>query len=216
MWDADGNRFLDFVQSYGASLLGHAHPPRSAAITDAAAAGHHLRGPDRGRGAPGRGHLRPRARVRPGPPGVVGNRGGHERHPGRPGLYRSQPDREVRRLLPRPFRRPVGRRGQRRGHPRPSRLGRRAGRRGGARRWWPPTTSSPSWTTMWPASSSSRWRPTWGWSPRPPVSSEGLRPACDAAGALLIFDEVITGFRLGRGRGRHGRASDPTCGASAR
>jgi glutamate-1-semialdehyde 2,1-aminomutase len=27
---------------------------------------------------------------------------------------------------------------------------------------------------------------------------EGLRKACDAVGALLIFDEVITGFRLGR------------------
>jgi glutamate-1-semialdehyde 2,1-aminomutase len=28
---------------------------------------------------------------------------------------------------------------------------------------------------------------------------EGLRQACDAAGALLIFDEVITGFRVGFG-----------------
>ncbi len=28
---------------------------------------------------------------------------------------------------------------------------------------------------------------------------QGLRAACDEAGALLIFDEVITGFRLGRG-----------------
>lgn len=28
---------------------------------------------------------------------------------------------------------------------------------------------------------------------------EGLRAACDAAGALLVFDEVITGFRLGEG-----------------
>jgi glutamate-1-semialdehyde 2,1-aminomutase len=28
---------------------------------------------------------------------------------------------------------------------------------------------------------------------------EGLRRACDAAGALLVFDEVITGFRLGEG-----------------
>ncbi|HLX87169.1 MAG TPA: aminotransferase class III-fold pyridoxal phosphate-dependent enzyme, partial [Acidimicrobiales bacterium] len=27
----------------------------------------------------------------------------------------------------------------------------------------------------------------------------GLRAACDAAGALLIFDEVITGFRIGPG-----------------
>ena len=28
---------------------------------------------------------------------------------------------------------------------------------------------------------------------------EGLRSACDEVGALLVFDEVITGFRLGRG-----------------
>jgi glutamate-1-semialdehyde 2,1-aminomutase len=28
---------------------------------------------------------------------------------------------------------------------------------------------------------------------------EGLRAACDASGALLIFDEVISGFRLGSG-----------------
>jgi glutamate-1-semialdehyde 2,1-aminomutase len=35
----------------------------------------------------------------------------------------------------------------------------------------------------------------------PPVPGflEGLRAACDAAGALLVFDEVITGFRLARG-----------------
>ena len=28
---------------------------------------------------------------------------------------------------------------------------------------------------------------------------EGLRDLCDASGALLVFDEVITGFRVGRG-----------------
>ncbi|HEX7277392.1 MAG TPA: glutamate-1-semialdehyde 2,1-aminomutase [Acidimicrobiales bacterium] len=35
----------------------------------------------------------------------------------------------------------------------------------------------------------------------PPAAGflEGLRQACDRAGALLIFDEVITGFRLGPG-----------------
>jgi glutamate-1-semialdehyde 2,1-aminomutase len=35
----------------------------------------------------------------------------------------------------------------------------------------------------------------------PPVPGflEGLRAACDRAGALLIFDEVITGFRVGPG-----------------
>jgi glutamate-1-semialdehyde 2,1-aminomutase len=38
----------------------------------------------------------------------------------------------------------------------------------------------------------------------------GLRAACDEAGALLIFDEVITGFRLGRGSvaGRFGVRPD--------
>ena len=48
-------------------------------------------------------------------------------------------------------------------------------------------------------------------------SSEGLREACTGSGALLIFDEVITGFRVSRG-GASARcsASCPTCGASAR
>ncbi len=35
--------------------------------------------------------------------------------------------------------------------------------------------------------------------PPAPGFLEGLRAACDAAGALLIFDEVITGFRIARG-----------------
>src|SRR5207248_832917 len=35
--------------------------------------------------------------------------------------------------------------------------------------------------------------------PPAPGFLEGLRRACDDAGALLIFDEVITGFRLARG-----------------
>ena len=37
--DAEGNRFLDMVQSYGAVLLGHAHPVVTAAVTSAAARG---------------------------------------------------------------------------------------------------------------------------------------------------------------------------------
>jgi glutamate-1-semialdehyde 2,1-aminomutase len=49
----------------------------------------------------------------------------------------------------------------------------------------------------------------------PPVPGflEGLRAACDAAGALLIFDEVITGFRLGRdgASGRYGVRPDLWC-----
>jgi glutamate-1-semialdehyde 2,1-aminomutase len=39
VWDADGRRYLDFIQSYGAVFLGHAHPRVVAAIRDAAALG---------------------------------------------------------------------------------------------------------------------------------------------------------------------------------
>ena len=37
--DVEGNRYLDMVQSYGAVLLGHAHPVVTAAVTAAAARG---------------------------------------------------------------------------------------------------------------------------------------------------------------------------------
>src|SRR5580700_6132059 len=37
--DADGNTYLDFVNSWGALILGHAHPAVVAAITEAAANG---------------------------------------------------------------------------------------------------------------------------------------------------------------------------------
>jgi glutamate-1-semialdehyde 2,1-aminomutase len=39
LWDVEGTRFIDYVQSYGASILGHAHPAVVAAIRDAAARG---------------------------------------------------------------------------------------------------------------------------------------------------------------------------------
>ena len=37
--DTDGNRYLDYVQSWGASILGHAHPAVVEAVQRAAAAG---------------------------------------------------------------------------------------------------------------------------------------------------------------------------------
>jgi glutamate-1-semialdehyde 2,1-aminomutase len=42
---------------------------------------------------------------------------------------------------------------------------------------------------------------------------EGLRRLCDASGAILIFDEVITGFRVARGgaQGRLGVIPDLSC-----
>ncbi|MDQ2725755.1 MAG: glutamate-1-semialdehyde 2,1-aminomutase [Actinomycetota bacterium] len=39
VWDVEGTRYLDYVQSYGASILGHAHPAVVSAIKKAAAEG---------------------------------------------------------------------------------------------------------------------------------------------------------------------------------
>src|SRR5919106_1819878 len=39
VWDVEGRRYVDLVQSYGAMILGHAHPAVTAAIRAAAADG---------------------------------------------------------------------------------------------------------------------------------------------------------------------------------
>ena len=53
--------------------------------------------------------------------------------------------------------------------------------------------------------------------PPAPGFLERLCGPCDRAGALLVFDEVITGFRLGAGRGAgRGSASRPTSRCSGR
>jgi glutamate-1-semialdehyde 2,1-aminomutase len=48
VWDADGNRYLDYVQSYGASILGHAHPKVIEAIRRAAGDGTSFGAPTEG------------------------------------------------------------------------------------------------------------------------------------------------------------------------
>ncbi len=112
--------------------------------------------------------------------------------------------RQVRRRLPRPLRRPARRRrlgpgdagdpGQPGSHRRPGgdhrrralerpRRGQRSARR--ARR------SPPCWPSRSP--------PTWASSRRPTASSSSCARRRSEAGALLVFDEVITGFRVARG-----------------
>src|SRR5919199_3190197 len=39
VWDVEGGRYIDYVQSYGASILGHAHPKVIEAVKKAADAG---------------------------------------------------------------------------------------------------------------------------------------------------------------------------------
>ncbi len=59
--DVDGNRYVDWVGSWGPLILGHADPAVVAAVAEAADAGDELRRRDRGRGGAGRGGRRPRA-----------------------------------------------------------------------------------------------------------------------------------------------------------
>ncbi len=99
-----------------------------------------------------------------------------------------------RRLLPRPQRRPAGGRRERGGHARacPPPPGCR-------RQRWPrplssPTTSSPKSAHDVAAVMVEPVAANMGLVPPGPGFLEGLREACTRAGALLIFDEVITGF----------------------
>ena len=39
IWDVEGAKYIDYIQSYGASILGHADPDVISAITEAAALG---------------------------------------------------------------------------------------------------------------------------------------------------------------------------------
>src|SRR4051794_41586498 len=39
VWDVEGRKYLDYVQSWGASVVGHAHPTIIKAIQDAATEG---------------------------------------------------------------------------------------------------------------------------------------------------------------------------------
>src|ERR1700751_5826740 len=39
VWDVEGTRYIDYVQSYGASILGHAHPKVVEAVRGAASEG---------------------------------------------------------------------------------------------------------------------------------------------------------------------------------
>ena len=125
VWDVEGRRYIDYVQSYGASILGHAHPG------------------GRGRDPAGRRPTGPPSAPRPSGEVLLAeeicgrvdgcdrcgwsqrDRGDHVG--GAPGSRsdRARPGRAVRRLLPRSQRRPPRRRRKRRGHPRPAGVGRR-------------------------------------------------------------------------------------------
>ena len=87
--DLDGNRYIDYIGSWGPMILGHAPSEVVAAIEAAVRPRHQLRRPDRGRKRAGRADHRGRAVDREGAAGQLGHRGHDERHPAGPRVTRA-------------------------------------------------------------------------------------------------------------------------------
>ena len=204
--DVDGNRYVDWVMSWGPLLFGHADPETVEAVTRAAADGTSFGAPTEARGRARRRDRRRGAVRRDGAARLVRHRGVDERRSAsrapRRGATGSSSSPAATTATSTPCSRA------------PARASRRSAsrRRRACPRRSPPTRSSARTTTSTRpprpspatardsrASSSSPSRGTWASSRREPGFLEALRALCDASGALLVFDEVITGFRVARG-----------------
>ena len=202
--DVDGNRYVDYVCSWGPLIHGHAHPHVLEAIAAAAANGTSF-------GAPTAGEVELAAEIARRVPGVEMVRmtssgteatmtamrlaraaTGRERvlkfagayHGHLDGLLAEAGSGLATQALPASPGVPACGRGRDRG--------RALERPRGARSPRPRPTS-------WRRSSPSRCRPTWASFRRAPGFLELLRERADASGALLVLDEVISGFRVARG-----------------
>ena len=204
--DVDGNRYVDWVCSWGPLIHGHAHPEIVAAVTAAAAA----RARPSARRPPREVELAEEvaaahARGRDAAHDLVGHRGVDERDPPRPRRDRPREDPQVRGRLPRPRRRAARRGGQRPGHagdpgqPRRARGGDGEHRDRPVERRRGRCARPPRAHELAAILCRALRRRTWASSRRPRASSSCCASAPTATGALLVFDEVITGFRVARG-----------------
>ncbi len=197
VFDVDGRRYLDYVQSWGASILGHAHPTVVAAVRDAA-----LRGTTFG--APTEGEVELAARVTSSVPGCEMVRfvsSGTEAVMTAVRLARGATGRD----------RVVIFSGCYHGH---SDGLLAAGGSGLATLGLPSSAGVPAGAVADTVVVSYNTLPdldervacvvvepvaaNMGLVAPEPGFLASLRRVCDDAGALLVFDEVITGFRLGR------------------
>jgi glutamate-1-semialdehyde 2,1-aminomutase len=198
VWDVDGNRYVDYVQSYGASILGHAHPKVVEAVVAAAEEGTSF-------GAPTEREVLLAEEICARVPGCEQVRlvsSGTEAAMSAVRLARGVTGRE----------RVVVFAGCYHGHSDALLAG---GGSGMATLGLPAsagvTRSAVSATLVAPYNTVPSLgedvacvlvepvAANMGLVPPAPGFLEGLREACDRAGALLVFDEVITGFRLSYG-----------------
>ena len=198
VWDVEGRRYIDYVQSYGPGILGHAHPGVLEALTAAAARGTSY-------GAPTRGEVDIAEEI-------------CDRVPGLEMLRLTSSGTEAAMSAIRLARGATGRdtvikfAGCYHGHTDAllaaggsgvanQGLSGSAGVAAGAVadtivapfNIVPEIDERVAVVAVEPVAANM------GLVPPAPGFLEGLREACDAAGAMLLFDEVITGFRLARG-----------------
>ncbi|MDY7101733.1 MAG: glutamate-1-semialdehyde 2,1-aminomutase [Actinomycetota bacterium] len=198
VWDVEGNEYLDYVQSYGASILGHAHPTIVAAVREAALSGTTF-------GAPTEGEVRLAAEIVERVAGVEQVRlvsSGTEATMSAIRLARGVTGRT----------KVVKFAGNYHGH---SDMLLAAGGSGVANQGLSGSAGVPDQavasTVVAPYNVVPEIDDDTAVVAVEPVAANmglvapedgflaGLRKACDDAGALLLFDEVITGFRLGVG-----------------
>lgn len=202
VWDVEGNRYLDYVQSYGASILGHAHPKAIEAIREQAAKGTTF-------GATTPGEVRLAEEIASRVPGLEQVRlvsSGTEATMSAIRLARGATGRS----------RIVKFEGNYHGHSDSLLAAAGSGvAEGAALDSHPDSAGVPAAavadTTVLPYNVVPHLdddvalvivepvAANMGLIPPEPGFLEGLRAECDRVGAVLVFDEVITGFRVGRG-----------------
>ncbi len=205
--DLDGNRYIDFLQAGGPTVLGSNYAPVREKVLELLASC----GPVTG--LLHEYEVKLAKLIHDFMPAVQrfrmlgsGTEGGDGRRARRPRVHRQEPHHQDRRRVPRlerpgrlrpahPRHRLPGshRHPQRRPASSPTNCPRRHRRRS--------PTCSRNWrrTAAPPRSSSNRSARSPAPTRRPAATTPQVRELCDQHGALLVFDEVVTGFRLGMG-----------------